>query len=369
MKIAVIAARYSVSGVPLTQIRFARALGRRGHQVDLIFGQLDDPGVLPDMPGVRLIVLGQARARGMLLPLRAYLRRERPDAVFSSQDNLNGFVLLAAILAGSKARISGSSRVPAQFTYGNTPFTRKWLFKHAMRLVMWRADALTCVSEGMARQYRELYANAPHVAVYNLVDDGPSRARMAEPVDHPWFADKTTPLIVSGGRFTPLKGFADLVHATARLVDQGRDVRTVILGDGITRPELERLVAELGLEDRVALPGQVANPLRYFARANVFAMTSRHEGLGNVLIEAMMCGCSLVAMDCPPGGPAEILGHGRYGRLVPVGDVDALAAALAHQLDHPTDPALLAEGLARFGEDAVLARHFELLGLGDPGPA
>lgn len=366
MKIAVVAARYSVSGVPLTQIRFARALARRGHQVDLIFGQLDDPGALPPMPGVRLIVLGKLRARGMLLPLFAYLRREEPEAVFSSQDNLNAFVLLAAILAGSKAKISGSSRVPAQFTYGNRPFTKKWMFKQAMRLVMWRADALTCVSEGMAQQYRELYPGAPHVAVYNLVDDEPSRARMAEPVEHEWFVNKTTPLIVSGGRFTPLKGFADLVRATAHLVAQGRDVRTVILGDGFTRPELERLIAELGLEDRVSLPGQVANPLRYFARADVFAMTSRLEGLGNVLVEAMMCGCSLVAMDCPPGGPAEILGEGRYGRLVPVGDVEALAAAIGDQLDHPTDPALLEEGLARFGEEAVLTRHFALLGLGDP---
>ena len=118
----------------------------------------------------------------------------------------------------------------------------------------------------------------------------------------------------------------------------------------------------LGLTDRVSLPGNVPNPLRYFARADVFAMTSLFEGLGNVLIEAMMCGCSLVATDCP-SGPAEILGHGRYGRLVPVGDTAALADAIAAQLDHPTDPAVLAEGVRRFGEDAVLARHFELLGL------
>lgn len=367
MRIAVVAARYSVSGVPLTQIRFARALGRRGHQVDLIFGQLDDPSVVPDLPGVRLLVLGRSKARGMLLPLRRYLRRERPDIVFSSQDNLNGFVLLAAILAGSRAKISGSSRVPASFTYGNRPFTAKWLNKHLMRAVMWRADVLTCISEGMVREYQGLYRKARHVAVYNLVDDAAARGRMAEPVTHPWFVDKATPIIVSAGRFTPLKGFADLVRATGLLVRAGRNVRTVILGDGITRPELEALVAELGLEDRVSLPGQVANPLAYFARSEVFAMTSRAEGLGNVLIEAMLCGCSLVATDCPPGGPAEILGHGAYGRLVPVGDVDALAAAIGHQLDHPTAPELLEEALRRFGEDAVLGRHFELLGLDHPG--
>lgn len=361
LRICIVVARFSFTGVPLTQIRFARALAARGHAVDLVFGTAD-PAHLPDRGAARLVVLGRATATGMLLPLCRYLRQSRPDVVFSSQDNLNGVVLLAAILTRSRAKISGSSRVNPFYTYSKRPLTRKWLFRQAMRSVMWRADALTCVSQGMVEEYRALFRDPPHVAVYNLVDDGPSRARIAEPVDHPWFADKTTKIVVSAGTLSPRKGFADLVAAFGRLVGQGRDIRLVIFGEGESRGALERQVRELGLEDRVSLPGQIANPLRYFARADVFAMTSYYEGLGNVLIEAMMCGCSLVATDCP-SGPAEILGFGRYGRVVPVGDTEALAAAIAAQLDDPTDPQVLAEGVRRFGEDAVLARHFELLGL------
>jgi glycosyltransferase involved in cell wall biosynthesis len=362
MKICVVVARFSFTGVPLTQIRFARALAARGHDVDLVFGHVPAGTMLPDLGAAKLIVLDRISASSMLLPFCRYLKRAKPEAIFSSQDNLNGFVLLAAILTRSRAKISGSSRVNPFYTYSNTPFTRKWLFKQAMRTVMWRADALTCVSDGMVREYRELFSHPPHVTVYNLVDDAPSRARIDEPVDHPWFVDKTTPIVVSAGTLSPRKGFADLITGFAQVVERGSDARLVIFGEGSSRGDLERLVRTLGLEDRVSLPGNIPNPLRYFARSDVFAMTSYFEGLGNVLIEAMMCGCSLVATDCP-SGPAEILGFGRYGKVVPVGDTDALAAAIAQQLDAPTDPAVLADGVRRFGEDAVLARHFELLGL------
>lgn len=367
-RICVVVARFSFTGVPLTQIRFARALAARGYAVDLVFGRIDEGVSLPDRGGARLLVLGRSTASGMLVPFCGYLKSAKPDVIFSSQDNLNGVVLLAAILTGSKARISGSSRVNPFYTYSNRPLTRKWLFKQAMRAVMWRADALTCVSEGMVEEYRGLFRDPPHVAVYNLVDDAPSRARIGEPVEHPWFVDKTVPVVVSAGTLSPRKGFADLIAAFEQLVRDGRDVRLVIFGEGVSRPELEQQVRALGLQDRVSLPGQVTNPLRYFARSDVFAMTSRFEGLGNVLVEAMICGCSLVATDCP-SGPAEILGHGRYGRVVPVGDPAAIAAGIAHQLDHPTDPRILAEGVRRFSEDEVIARHFGLLGLAAPTAA
>jgi glycosyltransferase involved in cell wall biosynthesis len=362
VKICVVVARYSLSGVPLTQIRFARSLAARGHDVDLVFGHIGSRDDIGDLGTAKLVEFGRRTARGMLLPFCRYLRRVQPDIVFSSQDNLNGFVLLAAILTRSNTRISVSSRVHPVYTYSNRPLTRKWLFKQAMRIVMWRANVLTCVSQGMVAQYRKIFPKGRHVCVYNMVDDGPSRARIVEPIAHPWFVEKTAPIVVSAGRLSPIKGYPALILAFARLVHGGRDVRLVIFGEGISRVELEAQIGELGIADRVSLPGNVDNPLRYFAHADVFALTSISEGLGNVLIEAMMCGCSLVATDCP-SGPAEILGFGKYGKVVPLGDVPALADAIAMQLDHPTPPTLLAEGLQRFTETAVLARHFDLLGL------
>jgi glycosyltransferase involved in cell wall biosynthesis len=108
----------------------------------------------------------------------------------------------------------------------------------------------------------------------------------------------------------------------------------MILGEGKARPELEALVAELGIEADVALPGFVANPYPYMARAAVFAMSSAWEGLPNALIEALALGATVVSTDCP-SGPREILEEGRWGQLVPVGDVDRLADAMADALKSP----------------------------------
>lgn len=362
LKICVVVARFSFTGVPLAQFRFARALAKRGHDVEIVLGHVDPGDTLPDRGAARLRVLGRPSARAMLLPFARYLRREKPDIVFTSQDHLNGVVLLAAILTGSKARISGSSRVNPFYTYSNRPLTRKWWFKQAMRAVMRRADALTCVSQGMVEEYRVFFPDGPHLAVHNLVDDGPSRLRMEEPVEHPWFVDKSKPVVISAGTLSPRKGFPDLVAAFDTLVKDGRDIRLVIFGEGRQRAELEQQVRAAGLEDRVSLPGKIANPLRYLARSEVFVLTSSFEGLPNALIEAMICGCPLVSTNCP-SGPDEILDQGRYGKIVPVGDVAAIARAIGEQLDDPIDPEVVAEGVRRFGEDAVLARHFQVLGL------
>ncbi len=361
MKICVVTPLYAIAGVPLAQLRFARALADKGHQVDLLIGWVGPQYKLPALPGIKIRVLNREKVRGMFIPLFRYLRTERPDVVFSAEDHLNATVLLAALAAGSKAKISGSSRVTPFDTYSNKPFTKRWILKQVMRALSWRADALTCVSKDMVDQYRNVFKGQSHVDVYNIVDDKHSRARMAETVDHDWLVRKNVPVIVAAGRLAPWKGFSDLIRAIG-VVSQRRKVRLLLLGDGPLRLELERLVADLGLTTMVELPGYVENPLKYFAKADVFVLSSRVEGLPNVLVEAMMCGCTPVSTDCPTG-PREVLQNGKCGYLVPVGDVEALAAGIELALDRPVASELLAEGVKPFEENAVLARHFEVLGL------
>ncbi len=101
----------------------------------------------------------------------------------------------------------------------------------------------------------------------------------------------------------------------------------MILGQGRARERLLALAAELGVAEDVALPGFVPEPYAFMAHADLFAFTSRWEGLGFVIIEALAVGTPVVATDCP-SGPREILQDGRIGPLVPVGDAAALAAAM-----------------------------------------
>jgi len=134
----------------------------------------------------------------------------------------------------------------------------------------------------------------------------------------------------------------------------------MILGEGEERPSLEALVRKLELEKHVALPGFVANPYKYMKRAAVFVLSSRWEGFGNVLVEAMATGTPVVSTDCP-SGPAEILENGKWGRLVPVGDVSALALAIEAALDAPgCDPR---ERANYFSLGRALDSYLDALGL------
>ena len=364
MKICVITPRYMVSGVALAQHRFARALGAAGHQVDFMIGRVDPHLSVPASPGVKVIAVDLPKVRHMFVPLWHYLRRSRPDIIFSAEDHLNALVLVTAVLARSKARISGSSRVRPFDTYSNRPLTKRWLLKHLMRMMFWRADALTCVSRDMVGQYRQVFKSPPHVCVYNIVDDAASRAKMTEAVGEPWLEHKELPVLVAAGTLAPWKGFADLVEAIGILDGKGVELRLIILGEGPLRGELEAQIDRLGLRHVIKLPGFTDNPLKYFSRADAFVLSSQVEGLPNVLVEAMMCGCTPVSTDCPTG-PREVLGDGQFGYLVPVSDPVSLAAGIEQALNHPIAPNILAGAVRPFEESVIITHHFGLLGL-DP---
>ena len=361
MKFTVIVARYAITGVPLAQARLASALAARGHEVDLIVGFVAEGLPVPVVDGVTVIHLNRPKARHILFDMVKYLRKRKPDAIFSAEDHLNAIVIASALLSGSKAKITGSSRVNPFDTYSQKVLSKRWFLKQITAALMWRANVLTCVSKAMVDQYRTLFRNAPHVCVYNIVDTPAARARIAEPVDHPWFTDRSIPVLVAAGQLGPWKGFSDLI-AAVHIVAQKRPVRLAIFGDGAQRAELQAQIDQLGLTEVISLEGHVTNPLKYFAHAGAFVLSSHFEGMPNVLIEAMVAGCTPVATDCPTG-PREILESGRYGYLVPMKDPVALAAGIETALSNPINPKILDEAIKPFQEDTVLSEHFRLLGI------
>ncbi len=156
-----------------------------------------------------------------------------------------------------------------------------------------------------------------------------------EAPDHPWFRDGGPPVVLGAGRLVRQKDFGVLIEAFHR-VQSEYPSRLVILGEGERRNELEGMVRARGLEDRVSLPGWAENPFAYMARAALFVLSSRYEGFGIVLVEAMACGCPAVSTDCP-AGPAEILEDPRL--LAPVGDPEALARTMLREVSKPADKA------------------------------
>jgi glycosyltransferase involved in cell wall biosynthesis len=165
--------------------------------------------------------------------------------------------------------------------------------------------------------------------------------------------------VLAVGKLKRQKDYPTLVRAFAR-VRAHREARLVILGEGEERARIERFVKSLGIEADVYLPGFVENPFAWMARVSVFVLASAWEGLSNVLLEALACGCTIVSTDCP-SGPREILADGAFGHLVPVGDDAALAAAIAAALSAPAQRERSVARAAEFGFDAAVERYLAVL--------
>ena len=208
---------------------------------------------------------------------------------------------------------------------------------------VWRQRHLPVLA---ARYYREADA------IVAVSEDARARA----PLDHPWFMPGEPPVVLGAGRLGRQKDFPTLIRAFS-LLRAGRRARLVILGGAREErrtaaeiAELSALARSLGVADDVALPGPEANPFRFMARSAVFALSSAWDGFGNVLVEAMACGCPVVSTDCP-SGPAEILEGGRWGRLAAVGDAGGMARAVERTLDDPMAADALKMRAASFSVD------------------
>lgn len=360
-KIIFFIARHSRSGVPLAQIRLAKALYRRGYKVEFVIGFVPDSISVPVIEGICVINLNMPRTYKLLLPIISYIRASQPDVIFTAEDHLNAIVTLAVILAGSKAKLSASSRVTPYDTYSNKLFSKRWVLKQLSILLRKRVDALVCVSKDMVKQYEAIFGLSKFQCIYNVICDLDTPHRMCEPLDDPWLKDKLVPVVITAGRLAPEKGFADLILAMKQL-KQHTNARLVILGDGPLRADLELLIYREGLTDTVRLLGYQENPLKYFSQSRVFVLSSYVEGLPNVLVEAMMCGCTPVSTDCPTG-PREVLQDGKYGYLVPMRDPVAMASAIQRALEQPMTPEQLKEAVEPFTEERVIQKHRSVLGI------
>lgn len=364
--IAVLISFSGEGGVERMVLNLVEGFAARGHRVDLLAIRADSAhlGTLPE--GVTLVDLGVRHSGLAIVPLARYLRRVRPAALLAAKDRAIRAAVMARRLAGTKTRIVGrlGTNLSAALE-GRAGFSR-WLRVAPMRWIYPAVDAVVCVSEGVLEDTARLagLTAAQLTVIRNPVVTPRLEIMAAQSVDHPWAHDDAQPLVLGAGRLTEQKDFDTLVRAFA-IVRRARAARLVILGDGRLRGKLEARIAELGLGEAVALPGFTPNPYAWMARASLFVLSSAWEGSPNVLTEALALGTPSVATDCP-SGPREVLDGGRVAPLVPVGDAEALAAAMLATLDDPPPPERLKAAVRDYAQDASAAAYLRELGLERP---
>ena len=223
------------------------------------------------------------------------------------------------------------------------------------------ADAAVGVSRGVAAELKEAVgvpAYRVHTIYNPVVSANPVRDA-DRPAGHPWLDELGPQVVLAAGRLNKQKDFPTLLAAFAKLLVH-RPARLIVLGKGRLRPMLTAQARELRIAEHVDFPGFVENPCAFMAKAGLFVLSSRHEGLPTVLIEAMACGCPVVSTDCS-FGPSEILQEGKFGALVPVGDAEALAAAMGRTLDEPPRRATLRERASFFSIERAVDQYEKLL--------
>ena len=326
-----------------------------GHQVSLITYEAPEAESYYRLdPRVRVRRLDLAGERGStwrgllqntrrVLALRRCFRELRPNIAIAFLTKVNIATLLAV---GRNLPVIVSERNHPDRQHLNALW--RWLRDRSYP----RAATLVCQTEGAKACY------PPALQAKARVIPNPLRpiAQVVDPADKP--------NLVAVGRLTRQKGFDLLLRAFARIAADYPTWNLIIFGEGEARRDLESERDALGLAARVRLPGVSEGHGAWAEGAGLFVLSSRYEGLPNVLLEAMAAGLPVVAFDCPLG-PGEMIRHGENGMLVPPEDVGALAQSLARLMadrDERTRLSANARGIAgAYRLETIMAAWSDLL--------
>jgi len=364
-RVAVLLPETAAGGVERVMTALAGGLVEAGFAVDLVVATGD--GGLSGVPaGVRVVPLGAARTASAARALARYLRDEPVAALITAKD----YASLMALAARRLARGRGDRRIPVIATV-HAPPSEAWAttsrrsgraLRPLLRRFLGRADRIVAVSGGVADDVRALLGDrSPTIEVVaSPVIDPALFEDAANDVPDPWFTTpRSIPVLVSCGRLSAEKDPLTTVAAFA-IARRHRDLRLVFLGDGPERAAVEAEVARLGLSDDVRLLGHVSPAAPYLSRSDICVLSSRTEGMPTVAIEALALGTPVVA-TATTAGARELIASGNGGPLAPVGDAEALAAAIGAELDDPS-PCLDPAALEPFGVKAATARYVAILG-------
>jgi glycosyltransferase involved in cell wall biosynthesis len=368
-QLAVVLRAFEGGGAQRDMILLCNALAAKGVRIAILALRVEGPLRHLLDPAIRVIEVPGRQLRYAIPGLRRLIRATAPAVVISSEASLNLCTLVAVRSMPRRSRPKlvlrevGSPSI-AQY---RDPYLQNRMAYRVLRRAYAFADRIVTLTDAARRDLTENFAVPDEkisVMLTNAVVPPATAKRLAQ-----WDGEtgRDDDLIVCIGRLSPEKDQHTLIRAVAML-PATRPWRLAIVGDGPQRPVLEALARELGIADRIAFTGAVADPFVFTMRARLAVCASVYEGLGNAIIEALACGTPVVSTDCPYG-PSEILLGGRYGALTPVGDATAMAAAIAAALSAAPDrAALMARGM-HYTATRAAERFLEIVDELQPLPA
>ena len=354
-------------GAERVLLNLAKGLVEKGYSVDFVLGTFDGEYVNDVDSACRIIEIGRNlfnfkgfRGIHKVIRLSAYIRKEKPDVIIAALGGPNTRLLLSRFLThtGTMYVVSVHNHLsPFSMQHSRLGhIVKRCIIKPIYSL----SDRIVAVSNGVADDLVDRFGlSRDKISVISNPNDILGIiAKSMEPTDEEWLVNKRFPVLVAVGRLAPVKAYDDLIKAFS-IVRQRRKLRLLILGAGPQKSNLLKLIRSFQLEKDIRLAGFVSNPWAYMRNSDLLVVSSKSEAFSCVIVESMACGCPVVSTDCV--GPSEILDHGKWGRIVPVGDVEALAEAIIDTLEKPIQRDDLINRAREFSAEKALDQYIRLI--------
>ncbi len=360
-KIAILLPDLRGGGAERISLVLAHEFARQGHMVEFVLMRIEGELLAEAQANFLVVDLGAARARQVPLALARYLQSNLPDALLAAMWPLTVLAPIGRALSGHSCKVLVSEHTILSAQYLSWGRLHRVALRSSMALGYRLADYRVGVSAGVVRDMAHL-AMMPvgrFQVIHNPVAPNSSpESQLLATVNSLWTMPPGA-RILSVGSFKAVKNQPLLLRAFARLAKLP-EARLMFLGTGAGEAALRRLADDLGIADKVIFAGFHLDPTPFYRTADLFVLSSDYEGFGNVIVEALASGTPVVSTDCP-SGPSEILEAGRYGTLVPVGDVEALANAIESALSKTHDRARLRQRALDFSPEIAASRYLKLL--------
>ena len=280
-----------------------------------------------------------------IIKVRRNLKKYEIDVAVSVMPSMNMLLILSFLKVKKIITVHNIIRKKQSFNYKIISLLQGYLYK--------KADQVIAVSQGVKDSLLDLQPSLAVDVVYNPLDLEEIKKKSDERLD-----ERLGKYIIGVGMLTEQKGFDLLIDAFSKLPDQ--KLNLVILGDGIKKIDLEKKVRDLDLENRVIFLGFSENPYKYMKNSECFVLSSRWEGFGLVLVEALAASAKVVSFDCK-SGPAEIILSPEIGSLALVENADDLASKIEERLLIESNFNKIEERLKEFEITTVTKIYYNLI--------
>lgn len=325
MRIAMLIGALSRGGAEHVLVNLADYLIKRGHQV-IVVTQYQMENEYPLNENAKRIISDISRDETTnnrivnfwrrFCKLRRIWKQERPDVILSFIGKNNIMAIITSVCLPASAVVSVRGEPREEYYNKGLRFIAKSLFYFADGIILQTESSRSFFPAGI-RKKAVILKNPVHSSFFR------------EP-----YVGQREKTITAVGRIDENKNHKMLICAFSQIADEFPDYKLIIYGDGEKREELQHSVEKLGLKDKIILPGRIEDVASAIYKTRVFVLSSNTEGMPNTLLEAMALGLTVVSTDCPCGGPAEIIEHGKNGLLTPVGEEKAMKENLRFVLNN-----------------------------------